>query len=618
MYDEERRKSGGLGCLFRGLDITRRVVLNLIFWALVIAVVVVLLRDSTPEVPDSAALVLSPRGAVVEQLDGDPLERLQEQLTGGGGPQTLLKDLLDSISAARDDERIKALYLDLDSLGGIGMSKLQDLRSALLEFKKSGKPVIAAADTYDQNRYYLAALADEIYIHEMGMLLLEGFSRYRMYYREALNMLKVDVHVFKVGTFKSAVEPYLRDDMSEEAKTANKEWLGDLWRQYLADVADARKIELGVLQDYIDNLPDNLVRAEGDTAKMALDAGLVDHVVSRDAIRQRMIELVGEDESSHSFNQIAHDNYLLALDEDRFGAEADGNQVGVVVAVGSILNGSQPPGKIGGDSTAALIRQARQNENIKAVVLRVDSGGGSAFASEVIRRELELTRQAGKPVVASMGTVAASGGYWITMASDEVWAAPTTITGSIGIFGMFPTYNRALNEYLGVHVDGIGTTPYAGAMRPDRGMNENVGNMIQQAINKGYRDFITKVGKARGMTPEEVDRIAQGRVWSGEDALELGLVDNMGSLSDAIAAAAKLAKLGDDYKVRYVEREVSFRDKIMRNIFSGMFRILADTPSGGAILPPELSVVRLMARQAARITELNDPNHMYAYFPYEE
>ncbi|MBN2430976.1 MAG: signal peptide peptidase SppA [Acidobacteria bacterium] len=618
MYDEERRKSGGLGCLFRGIDVTRRVILNVIFWALVIAVIVLLLRDTTPDVPDSAALVISPQGDVVEQLAGDPVERLQEQLTGGGGPETLLKDLEDSILAARDDERIKALLLDLDSMGSIGLSKLQDLRVALREFKKSGKPVIAAADTYDQNRYYLAAMADEIYLHEMGMLLLEGFSRYRMYYKEGLGKLMVDVHVFKVGTFKSAVEPYLRQDMSEEAKTANKEWLGDLWRRYLEDVAESRKVSVAALQEYIEGYPDNLSRAEGDAAKMALSAGLVDHVVSRDAIRRRMIELVGKDEKTHSFQQIGHDSYLQALDKDRFGAEAEGDLVGVVVAVGNILGGSQPPGKIGGDSTAALIRQARENENVKAVVLRVDSGGGSAFASEVIRRELELTRQAGKPVVASMGTVAASGGYWITMASDEVWAAPTTITGSIGIFGMFPTYDRGLKEYLGISVDGIGTTPYAGAMRPDRPLDDRVGQLIQQTINKGYRDFITKVGQARNMTSEEVDRIAQGRVWSGEDAHELGLVDNMGSLQDAIAAAAKLAKLGDEYKVKYMEREVSFREKILRDIFSGMVQVLGKHPSLQSALPPPLSTMRLLAEQAAKIAELNDPQHMYAYFPYEE
>jgi len=618
MYDEERRKSGGLGCLFRGIDLTRRVILNVIFWALAIAVIVLLLRDSTPEVPERAALVLSPRGEVVEQLAGDPLGRLQEQLTGGGGPQTLLKDLEDAILAARDDERIKALFLDLDSMGSIGLSKLQDLRTALEEFKKSGKPVIASADTYDQNRYYLAALADEIYLHEMGMLLLEGFSRYRMYYKEGLEKLMVDVHIFKVGTFKSAVEPYLRQEMSDEARTANREWLGDLWRRYLEDVAAARKVTVAALEDYIDNYPLHLGQSEGDAAKMALSAGLVDHVVSRDAIRTRMIELVGEDEKSHSFRQIRHDSYLQALDEDRFGAEADGDLVGVVVAVGNILGGSQPPGQIGGDSTAALIRQARENENVKAVVLRVDSGGGSAFASEVIRRELELTRQAGKPVVASMGTVAASGGYWITMASDEVWASPTTITGSIGIFGMFPTYDRGLREHLGISVDGIGTTRYAGAMRPDRPLDDNVGQLIQQTINKGYRDFISKVGQARNMTTDEVDRIAQGRVWSGEDAHELGLVDHMGSLRDAIAAAAKLAKLGDDYQVKYMEREIPFREKVMRDILSGMAEVLAEQPAMTSLQPPPLSVMRLLAEQAAKLNELKDPHHMYAYFPYEE
>ncbi len=618
MYDDRRDKPGFFRRVFRGIDATRKFILNVIFWVLVIVVITMLFKDDKPEVPDSGALVLRPAGTIVEQVSADPMEKIRAQALGGNVDQTLLKDLVDAVNSAKDDERISVLALDLNSLGSAGLTKLQDLRDAIDSFKESGKPVIAYADTFDQTRYYLAASADEIYMHEMGMLILEGFGRYRTYYKEGLDKLKVDVHIFKVGTFKSAVEPYMRDNMSDAAKEANVEWLGDLWAHYLTDVAEARGITVDDLNAYIDQFPTALEAAKGDSAKVALDAGLVDHVVQRDKIRDRLIELAGENEEKHTFNQIGFNAYLKSLGGDRFGKGADENVVAVVVASGTILDGTQPPGNIGGDSTAALIRKARQDENVKAIVLRVDSGGGSAFASEVIRRELELARKDGKPVISSMGSVAASGGYWITMSSDEVWAAPTTITGSIGIFGMFPTYDRAMSEYLGMHVDGVGTTSFAGAIRPDRPLQPEVGQLIQQMINKGYQDFISKVAAARNMTVEDVDKIAQGRVWSGEDAHKLGLVDNMGGLQDAIKAAAKRADLADDYQVKYMEREKTFKEKVMEKLGSGMVQAMGEPVASANRLPVHTSLMRLLAEQAEKLARLNDPNGVYAYFPYED
>ncbi len=618
MYEDRRDKPGFFRRVFRGIDATRRFILNVIFWVLVIVVITLMFKDGKPDVPDSGALVLKPRGTIVEQLSSDPMEQLRAQAMGANVQQTLLKDLIDAVNSAKDDERISVLALDLNAMGSAGLTKLQDLRAAIDSFKESGKPVIAFADTFDQARYYLAASADEIYMHEMGMLILEGFGRYRTYYKEGLDKLKVDVHIFKVGTFKSAVEPYMRNNMSDAAKEANVEWLGDLWAHYLTDVAEARGITVDDLKAYIDQFPTALEAAKGDSAKVALDAGLVDHVVQRDKIRDRLIELAGENEEKHTFNQIGFNAYLKALDEDRFGKGADENVVAVIVASGTILDGTQPPGNIGGDSTAALIRKARQDENVKAIVLRVDSGGGSAFASEVIRRELDLAREAGKPVISSMGTVAASGGYWITMASDEVWAAPTTITGSIGIFGMFPTYDRAMSEYLGMHVDGVGTTSFAGAIRPDRPLKPEVGQLIQQMINKGYQDFISKVAAARNMTVEDVDKIAQGRVWSGEDAHKLGLVDNMGGLQDAVKAAAKRADLGDDFQVKYMERERTFKEKVMEKLGSGLVQMMGEPVVSVNRLPVHTSLMRLLSEQADKLARLNDPNGVYAYFPYED
>ena len=611
MAAEQRGWKQSLASFWRGVDVTRRVVLNVLFLAIVVALLVVLFSDDTPEVPETAALVVAPSGVLVEQKTGQSVSRMIDEARGAAAPETLLKDVTDAIVAAKDDDRVQVLVLSLSSFGGGRMTKLQDLRDAILDFKETGKKVVAVADAYDQNAYFLAAYADEVLLNEMGMVIIEGFSRFRMYHKEGLDRLGVDINVFKVGTFKSAVEPYLRDDMSDPAKEANLEWLGDLWRVWVADVAAARGLTVEQLEEYISDFPRFIEAAGGDTAQAAVDAGLVDSALTRNAVRERLIELVGEDEKTHSYNAIGFESYLETLDEDRFGRKAKGDKVAVIIARGTILDGSHPPGTIGGDSTAKLIRQARNDDDVKAIVLRVDSGGGSAFASEVIRRELEVARDAGKPVVSSMGSVAASGGYWITMSSDQVWAYPTTITGSIGIFGLFPTYQRPLAEYLGTHVDGVGTTPLAGALRLDRALAPELGEVIQKIINKGYRDFIGKAAAARGTTPEEIDKVAQGRVWSGEDAFELGLIDNLGGLDDAIAAAAELAELGDDFSVVYIEKEQEFKDQLVEQLLARALR-LADPEMIAGSTPQAARLLRKAEKEAAGLLMLNDPNGVYA------
>ena len=594
----------------RVVDLARRVFVNLLFVAVVVAALVLLFRSDEPDIADTTALVVAPEGRLVEQLTGPSFERLLDKARVAATPETLLKDVLDAIEAGREDERVLVLVLELSNFDGAGLTKLQDVGAAIVDFKSSGKKVVAAADSYGQDAYYLAAHADEVLMHHMGLLLLEGFGRFRMYHKDGIDRLGVDVHVFRVGEYKTAVEPYLRDSMSDEAKEANLEWLGDLWRQYLKDVSSARGIKVDQLKAFITNFADLVERADGEGSKAALDAGLIDAATTRDDVRDRLIELVGENEDTHSYNRVGFQAYLETLDEDRFGRDAEGDRVGVVVARGTITDGSHPPGTIGGDSTSTLIRQARNNEDIKAIVLRVDSGGGSAFASELIRRELELARAEGKPVVVSMGSVAASGGYWISMASDQVWAYPGTITGSIGIFGMFPTFQKPLANYLGTRVDGVGTTPLAGALRLDRELAEEVGPVIQRMTDQGYEDFITIVAKARGLSTEEVDRIARGRVWSGEDALELELVDAMGGLDGAIAAAAELAELGTDYEVSYIEKELSFEERITSRFLTWVAGLAGSDASAPSSSTGEL--VRRMEREAVAFLQLNDPNGLYA------
>jgi len=608
MSEKMKKLKDFCGSTWRGIDAARRVFVNLLFVALVIALLVVLFSDDDPDIADTTALVIAPKGQLVEQLTGQSIQRAVDEARGAVPPETLLKDVIDAIEAGKDDDRVQALVLNLNSFGGGRMTKLQDLRDAIVDFKTSGKKVIATSDFYEQDAYFLAANADEILMHKMGGVVLQGFGRYKMYYKDGIDRLGLDVHVFRVGEYKSYVEPYLRNDMSPEAKEANLEWLGDLWRIYLEDVAAARGMTVEQLEEYANEFPRLIEEANGDAAKAALDFGLVDQALTRIELREHLVELVGEDEDTHSYNRIAFSEYLETLDEDRFGRKAKGDRVGVVVARGTILDGSHPPGTIGGDSTAALIRQARNDENIKAIVLRVDSGGGSAFASEVIRRECEKAREEGKPVIASMGSVAASGGYWISTSSDQIWAYPSTITGSIGILGIIPTYQRPLAKYLGVRVDGVSTAPLAG-VRLDRELPEEVGEVVQTMIEQGYREFLERVAESRGMTTEEVDLIARGRVWSGEDAYELGLVDNLGDLDGAIAAAAELAELGDDYEVSYIEKKVKFKEKILKELMARAMGVFGPEIQNET---PLEEVIRQVQRSAAAFAELNDPNHAYA------
>ena len=588
------------------IDSARKVTFNLLFLFLAMGLLATLFSNDDPKIAKTTALVIEPKGKLVEQLTAKTVGSLIDEARGAGIVETLLKDVIDAIDAAKDDDRVQLLVLDLNSFSGAGLTKLQDMAEAITNFKTSGKKVIAISDFYGQDAYYLAAHADEVIVNEMGEILIEGFGRGRMYFKEGIDKLGLDVNIFKVGTFKSAVEPFELNGMSEYAKEANENWLGDLWQIYLNDVTAARGLKPQSLNQYAQEFAKLVVQANGYLS--AVDFGLADQALSRVEAREYLIELVGENKETHSYNRVGLDDYLTTIKEDRFGRETKGKKVAVVVARGTILDGTQPAGTIGGDSTAALIRKARNDEEVKAIVLRVDSGGGSAFASEVIRRELEKARADGKPVIASMGSVAASGGFWISTSSDQIWAHPSTITGSIGIFGIFPTYQKPLAKYLGIRVDGVGTAPLAGGIRMDRELPSEMGDAIQSMVERGYRDFLQRVADSRGMTTEEVDKVAQGRVWSGSDAYKLGLVDNLGDLDDAIAAAAKLAELDEDYVVSYIQQEEGFQDKFVRELMAGA--ISASNQNSISISPLNRMLLKVQ-HAAADFGALNDPNHAY-------
>jgi protease-4 len=592
---------------WHGLTVCRVVIGNLLFLALIVFLFSIIFYDSENDLPDKAALVLSLQGDIVIQKTATvPSGWL---LGESSRPETLLKDVIDAIDYSIKDERIQALVLDLDDMGGAGISKLQNIGEALTRFKKSGKQIIASGDVFNQSQYYLAAHADRVYMHPMGGVFLTGFGLYRNYFKTALEKLLIQFHVFRVGTYKSSLEPFLRDDMSEYAKEANLAWLTVLWDAFKGNLAEMRGLDPGGIDDYINNISELLSRADGDSAQMALAYGLVDELQTRDEVKGELIRLVGEDEDQNTFKQIQLDEYLADIQPELLQTDPDTSKIGVIVAKGIILDGPQPAGKIGADTLSGLIRQARLDENIAAVVLRIDSPGGSALASEIIRREIELTRQAGKPVIASMSSIAASGGYWISSAADEIWASPTTITGSIGIYGAFVTLERSLDS-LGIHSDGVGTTQLADAFNPARPLNTMVADSMQQIIENNYRRFVKLVAEGRNLEPQNVEKIAQGRVWAGKTARELGLVDKLGNLQDAVRSAADLAAI-EEYDVIYIEQELTAREKLFRQL--NRFLSIAFNSALGQITHPVVQLYGSFGRDLEQILELNDPRGIYAY-----
>ena len=538
-------------------------------------------------VQEKTALVLALKGNLVEQYTSAPIQRAFAQATGDTSREFQLRDLLAVIDAAKKDPKIDRIVLLTDGFNTAGFAALHELGTALKDFRSGGKQIVAYGAGMEQKQYYLAAQANEVYLDPDGSVLLEGIGRYRLFYREALqDKLGVDVHLFRVGEFKSAAEPYILDAASPESREADLFWMNDVWNRYVAEIAAARKLPTEAITTLVTTMPARVAAVQGDLAKLALDEKLVDGLKTPDEIETLLSQRGARNDEDDSFRQIDFDSYL-AQQVTPATLMVGGPQVGVVVAEGEISDGKQAPGSVGGESTSDLIREARLDDNIKALVLRVNSPGGSVFPSEQIRREIALTKAAGKPVVVSMGNVAASGGYWISMNADRIYADSSTITGSIGIFGLWMSAPRAL-EKIGVHSDGVATTPLAGAFDPTRPLDPEAGNLIQSVINHGYAQFIGKVATARKSTPEKIDSIARGRVWSGAQAKERGLVDEIGGLRDAQVYAAQLAKLGgpDEYKVRYVEPPLSPFDQF----FLGMSKnartaslVRALGPAGGVV-----------------------------------
>ncbi len=596
--------------LWRGLDGLRKF-LHLLLLLVVFGFVVGALRVSMPSVPAKAALLVAPEGTLVEQLSGDPFERAIGEARGQGRSETLLWDLTDSIRAAAKDKRIAVLAVDLEKFEGAGQPTLEELARAIREFRAAGKKVVAYGTEFTQQRYYVAAQADEIYLDPLGFVLLDGYDRYRMFFKEALDKLGVDINVFRVGAFKSAVETYTRTDMSPEDREESRAYLNSLWSSYQEAMARARKLPPDALSKYVASLSKSVPAAGGNAAQVALQARLITGIKSRLEVERRLIELVGEDDTTGSFKSVSASDYVRVARAEKKSHAGGKARVGVIVAAGEILDGDQPPGTVGGDSTARLIRTARLDKQVRAVVLRVDSPGGSVLASEQIYRELLALRASGKPVVVSMSDLAASGGYYISAPADEIWASPATLTGSIGIFAVIPTVEKTLGK-IGVTVDGVGTTPLSGQLRLDRPLGEDARVLVQSTIERGYEEFLARVATGRKRTREQIDSIAQGRVWAGEDAKRIGLVDELGSFDDAVKAAARRARL-TDYDVEFVEPELSWAQQLVLQVKTRAVRSLVSADEHTLALAQVANRFDPLRREVERLSHFSVPNRLYAY-----
>lgn len=603
--------------LWAGINFSRRLILNLLFLVIVLIIIISMFSDGDKvTVENGSVLRLNLNGPIVEEKTYvDPVEAAINDATmdSEAPSEILLDDIVKVINKAAKDDRITVLLLDLQEMPSAHLNKLKRITKSIDKFKATGKQVIANGYYYTQAQYYIAAHADEVSMHPYGGVMIEGYGMYPLYFKDALEKLAVTQHIFRVGTFKSAVEPFIRNDMSDAAKEANSVWLGALWQEYKQDIAHVRPFDETNFDETMDVYLAKMKAVNGDSGQYALDHQWVDSLKSNQQIRQQLIKLVGTEETGKTFKQVSFRDYLSLVKPSVVFDNPMTEKVAVVVARGTIVDGERKAGEIGGDSTAALLRKARLDEKVKAVVLRIDSGGGSMFASEVIRAEVLALKAAGKPVLASMSSVAASGGYWIASAANEIWAAPSTITGSIGVFGSFMTFENTMAK-LGVYSDGIATTEMSG-FSIARPLDDKMAEIIQLSVEDAYQRFLEVVGDARNMTPEQVNKIAQGRVWIASQAQELGLVDKLGDKQDAIDAAAALAKL-DLFEVKTIKQTLTPQEQMMQDIFGNV--------SLGALLGSQKSAVSSLATQANlqslvkelgsevdNLKDYNDPQGIY-------
>ncbi|EAS2101312.1 signal peptide peptidase SppA [Salmonella enterica] len=595
---------------WRVLNFVREMVLNLFFIFLVLVGVGIWMQignGSNSEQTARGALLLDISGVIVDKPSTNHrLGALGRQLFGASSDrlqENSLFDIVNAIRQAKDDPNITGIVLDLKNFTGADQPSMRYIGKALREFRDSGKPVFAVGENYSQGQYYLASFANKIWLSPQGQVDLHGFATNGLYYKTLLDKLKVSTHVFRVGTYKSAVEPFIRDDMSPAAREADSRWIGELWQNYLHTVSANRQISPQQLFPGAQAIIDGLTSVGGDTAKYALDHKLVDALASSADVEKALTKQFGWSKTENNYRAISYYDYSLKTPADT------GGTIAVIFANGTIMDGEETPGNVGGDTTASQIRDARLDPKVKAIVLRVNSPGGSVNASEVIRAELAAARAAGKPVVVSMGGMAASGGYWISTPANYIVASPSTLTGSIGIFGVINTVENSLSS-IGVHSDGVSTSPLAD-ISMTKALSPEVQQMMQLSIEYGYKRFITLVADARKRTPEQIDKIAQGHVWTGEDAKANGLVDSLGDFDDAVAKAAELAKL-KQWHLDYYQDEPTVLDMVMDSMTGSVRAMLPEAIQ--AMLPaPLVSAANTVKAEGDKLAAFNDPQNRYAF-----
>lgn len=595
---------------WRVLNFVREMVLNLFFIFLVLVGVGIWMQignGSNSEQTARGALLLDISGVIVDKPSTNHrLGALGRQLFGASSDrlqENSLFDIVNAIRQAKDDRNITGIVLDLKNFTGADQPSMRYIGKALREFRDSGKPVFAVGENYSQGQYYLASFANKIWLSPQGQVDLHGFATNGLYYKSLLDKLKVSTHVFRVGTYKSAVEPFIRDDMSPAAREADSRWIGELWQNYLHTVSANRQVSPQQLFPGAQALIDGLTSVGGDTAKYALDHKLVDALASSADVEKALTKQFGWSKTENNYRAISYYDYSLKTPAD------NGGTIAVIFANGAIMDGEETPGNVGGDTTASQIRDARLDPKVKAIVLRVNSPGGSVNASEVIRAELAAAKAAGKPVVVSMGGMAASGGYWISTPANYIVASPSTLTGSIGIFGVINTVENSLSS-IGVHSDGVSTSPLA-EISMTKALSPEVQQMMQLSIEYGYKRFITLVAEARKRTPEQIDKIAQGHVWTGEDAKANGLVDSLGDFDDAVAKAAELAKL-KQWHLDYYQDEPTVLDMVMDSMTGSVRAMLPEAIQ--AMLPaPLVSAANTVKAEGDKLAAFNDPQNRYAF-----
>lgn len=595
---------------WRILNFVRECVLNLFFIFLVLVGVGIWMQVSSStsnEHAERGALLLDISGVIVDKPSSTSrLSVIGRQLFGASSDrlqENSLFDIVNTIRQAKDDRNITGIVMDLKNFAGADQPSMQYIGKALREFRDSGKPVFAVGDNFSQGQYYLASFANKIWLSPQGSVDLHGFATNGLYYKSLLDKLKVSTHVFRVGTYKSAVEPFIRNDMSPAAREADSRWIGELWQNYLDTVAANRQIPAQQVFPGAQAMLDGLTKVGGDTAKYALDNKLVDALASSAEVEKLLTKQFGWSKTEKNYSAVSYYDYTLKTPADT------GDSIGVVFANGAIMDGEETPGNVGGDTTAAQIREARLDPKVKAIVLRVNSPGGSVSASEVIRAELAAAKAAGKPVVVSMGGMAASGGYWISTPANYIVANPSTLTGSIGIFGVINTVENSLDS-IGIHTDGVATSPLAD-ISVTKALPPEVQQMMQLSIENGYKRFITLVADARKTTPEQIDKIAQGHVWTGQDAKANGLVDSLGDFDDAVAKAAELAKL-KQWHIEYYQDEPTFVDMVMDSMSGSVLAMLPEAIQ--AMLPaPLTSAASVVKTESDKLAAFNDPQNRYAF-----